>query len=333
MTLWQMMAAGALAVTLDSPPDCLIFRATIALLFLQVFITYLWWSVGIYDKVHRQLNRPYTISFLVALMLMVATLAVPLPYKRIVFWVALLFNYLPFLAIGLRYRRAGDGFALSSSMTERLGQFTIIVFGEAILGVINSVSRLNKLDTIVWLCFGMGIATVFAMWWIFFSIIADREAGKGMLAGTIISFIYIPTLASLGMVGAAFPSLLSDLVAKPGFSTSQLPIIFGVSIALFLCCVSAISRFLIYPAEYERPKRLLQPFLAAIAGLNTPNDIIATQIARLLLLAMRFYQPADNHCTCYAHMVPDRAGPGELSRGVDCITLQLAQCSMIADHP
>src|SRR5262245_5486412 len=59
MTLWQILAVAALAVALDSPSETILNRTTWCLAFLQLFITYLWWSVGIYDKEHRKLSVPY----------------------------------------------------------------------------------------------------------------------------------------------------------------------------------------------------------------------------------------------------------------------------------
>src|ERR1044071_6448289 len=40
MTLWQMVAVAALAVSLDSPAYSFAFRVTCALMFMQLFITY-----------------------------------------------------------------------------------------------------------------------------------------------------------------------------------------------------------------------------------------------------------------------------------------------------
>jgi len=268
MTLWQMVAVGALAVSLDSPPESILFRSTIAIMFLQLFITYLWWSVGIYDKQYRKLNLPHTLWFLVAFMLLIFTFWVPFPYKRIIFWLALVINHLPFALMAKRLKRGSLDFTLSSNMTERLGLFTIIVFGEAILGVINGVSHLFVLDIYVWLCFGLGILIVFALWWLFFSTIADRECKKGMRTANAVSLLYLPTLASLGMVGAAFPALMENDMTKEDYFSSPLRIIFGASIAIFLCCVTAISQYLIYPPEYKKSKKMVQRSLIIIGIVN-----------------------------------------------------------------
>jgi len=268
MTLWQMMAVGALAVTLDSPADSILNRTTGAIMFLQLFITYLWWSVGLYDKQYRKLNRPFTIWFLAAFALLILTFWIPFPYKRIVFLTALGINYLPFVLAARTLKRNSLEFSLSSNMTERLGLITIIVFGEAILGVINSIAHMPDLSFYVWLCFGLGILIVFALWWIFFSTIADRECKKGMWAGNIISFVYIPMLASLGMIGASFPALMGHMPAKENCFSNPLQIVFGVSIAVFLCSITAISAFLIHPQEYSKSKYFVQRLLVIIGIVN-----------------------------------------------------------------
>lgn len=288
MTLWQMMAAGALAVTLDSPPDRMLERTTAAILFLQLFITYLWWSVGIYDKEHRALNRPYTVWFLCAFALLAATFWIPLPYKRGVFLVVLVINYLPYALTAFRLSRRKVEFSLSSSMTERLGLFTIIIFGEAILGVINSVSHLDELGPDLWVFFGLGILVIFALWWIFFSTIADRECKQGMWAGNVVSFLYIPMLASLGMAGASFPSLLKNMANGAPLFTSPLQIVFGVSVALFLCCITAVSRYLEHPPEYDNSKKFVQRLLIAIAGGNVLLVLLFPLLSPLIYLLLVF---------------------------------------------
>jgi len=268
MTLWQMMAVGALAVTLDSPPESILSLTTIAIMFLQLFLTYLWWSVGLYDKQHRKFNLPYTFWFLAAFVLLIITFWMPFPYKRAVFFVALVINYIPFALTARRLKKDNMDYTLSPNMIERLGLFTIIIFGEAILGVINSVSHSAVLDIYIGLYFGLGILIIFALWWIFFSTIADRASKKGMWAGNAISFLYLPTLASLGMVGAAFPALMENMTTRESSFSNPLQIIFGTSIGIFLCCVTAISRFLIYPPEYEKSKKLVQLFLILTGACN-----------------------------------------------------------------
>ena len=288
MTLWQMMAVAALAVTLYSPSDKAVGGATIAIAVLQFFITYLWWSVGIYDKKHRKYNTPYTVCYLAAFVLIIATLFIPQPYKRILFWITLVLNFVPPFISSRILKEHNSDFSLSSSMIERLGLFTIIVFGEAILGVINGMNNVIDSNTTAWLCFGLGILVVFSLWWIFFALIADRNSQKGLVKGTFISMIYIVTLASLGMIGASFPGLMNDL--KPGANeiVSASRTIFSISIALFLFSIVMLSRHLVYPKEYHGGKRPIQLLLLCAGLLSLAVTILLPALSLILYLLCIF---------------------------------------------
>lgn len=285
MTLWQMMAVGALAVTLDSPPESFSFRVTIALMFMQLFITYLWWSIGIYDKHHRKLNVPYTVCYLLATGILLITIFLPAGFVRPLSWIALVLNYAPFIYMARRIRNTNDNFSLSANMVERLGLFAIIVFGEAILGVINCTAHAEHQSFKIWFCFGLGVLIIFALWWIFFAVIADREAKPGMMNANIVSFLYIPTLASLGMIGASFPALF-------GFNdvehTLTLRIIFGASIAIFLCCIAALSRYLHFTNHMESYKKKSQLLIILVALVNIPLMILQVEAGKAVYLTCVF---------------------------------------------
>ncbi|HUZ59866.1 MAG TPA: low temperature requirement protein A [Hanamia sp.] len=254
MTLWQMLAVAALAVTMSTPTSLFIPKIIFALIFLQGYITYLWWSVGIYDKNHRILNRPYTLCYLAALFLIIATLFVQQPYKRILFCGVLALNYLPPFVVSPLFAKRDLNLKLSSSMVERLGLFTIIVFGEAILGVINGTGEVAILSSHVWTCFALGILIMFELWWVFFALIADREIKSGFLKGQVMSLLYIPAMATLGIVGASFSELIMKL-DNVGEDHLFLKLLFGISLSLFLLSTLAISLFLQYPKSYELSKK------------------------------------------------------------------------------
>lgn len=207
MTLWQMLIVSALVITLGSPPDHIVFNVTIVIMVLQLYITYLWWSVGIYDKYHRRLNRPYTILYLLSFGLMLTTLFLEQPYIRIVFFVTLILNYLPPFVSHKLVTKDSLQINLSSSMSERLGLFTIIVFGEVITGVISGVSGLHDLSVLTWVNFSLAIIIVFTLWWIFFTLTSDRLCKPGMVNSSILAILYVPTLIGLGLMGMAFGGL------------------------------------------------------------------------------------------------------------------------------
>jgi low temperature requirement protein LtrA len=266
MTLWQMMAVAVLAVALNSPPETLFLRTTIALIILQGYITYLWWSVGIYDKEHRRLSRPYIGCYLASFILLIVNLYTSGVIQSIIFWIIPVLNYFPPF---FRQFRADDRFAefsLSSGMTERLGLITIIVFGENILGVINGVNDIVDMTMKTWLVFGLGILIVFALWWIYFSIVADREVCKGFWRAQLFILSFVPILASLGAVGATFSVVMLGHESIGDHHVEMARIIFGSGLAIFLWSVVIISKLLIYPPAYESARKTVETLLM-IAGL------------------------------------------------------------------
>ena len=266
ITLWQMMIVAALIVTLSGPPETIIYRGTIAIALMQFYITYLWWSVGIYDKEHRKFNKPYTICFLISLALILITLFLRQPYVRIIFYVTLVLNYIPPFLFNRKLTKHRIEFNLSSSMTERLGLFMIIIFGEAVLGVINGATELNEVNVSVWINFGMGILIVFAFWWIFFAIIADRYTRQGFLSGQYMQLAFIPTFMALGMIGASFSRLFHNFGNSNEIYGDWIKNIFGASLCIFLTGITLISQYLVYPAAYERLKRKVQFFLLSVVA-------------------------------------------------------------------
>ena len=254
MTLWQVMIIAALAVTIDQPSPTAYVNTTIVFMIMQLYITYLWWSVGFYDRSHRRYNRPYTILFLFALALMALSLFIPLQWVKLIAIIVIICNYAPPFIADRLLRKSSLDLSLSSSMSERLGLFTIIVFGEVVLGVVNGISKVNSLNFSVWLNFALAVSIVFALWWIFFAMTSNRNAKTGFVNATLLELLCIPTLMALGLIAARF----SYLFDQNGTGQS-LDIIFGGAMAIFLIGISLIMGLLTYAEIFnsiKRPARL-----------------------------------------------------------------------------
>ncbi|MCB0707379.1 MAG: low temperature requirement protein A [Saprospiraceae bacterium] len=266
MTLWQMLIVAALVITLDSPEEQLVFNVTIVLLVMQLYITYLWWSVGFYDRSHRRLNRPYTILFLASFGLMFSTFYLEQPYIQIAFYSALLLNYLPPFITHFLLRRDSMALRLSASMSERLGLFTIIVFGEVIAGIINGVGALPDLNIQSWVNFTLAVIIVFALWWLFFTLVSDRTCKPGFLNSSLLEMLYIPTLIALGLIGMSFSGIFENYDHHDAHFISQKEI-FGYALCLFLLGINFMMYFLEYPPQYVRLRNRAQLIIYAAIGL------------------------------------------------------------------
>ena len=243
MTLWQMMIVAALTVVLDGGTEEGYADLTYVFLFLQLFITYLWWSVGFYEPVHRRFSWPYTVLYLLAAGLMALTLVTPSGWLYVLFPLILICNYLPPFLTDRLLRRDGRGLDLTSSMFERLGLFTIIIFGELVLGVINGISTAAEGDGPVdWVTFCLAVALVFTLWWILFTLVARREPKPGLSVASLLELLYIPALLALGVIAAAFFTLFdAEHHAVP------LQMIFSGAIAAFLLVVNLMLGLLTFP--------------------------------------------------------------------------------------
>ena len=250
MTLWQVMIIAALAVTIDAPSPTWYINTTIALMIMQLYITYLWWSVGFYDRSHRRYNMPYTILFLFALALMGLSFFVPAPWVKPIAILVIICDYTPPFIAHRLLRKSSLDLSLSSSMSERLGLFTIIVFGEVVLGVVNGISKVNALNFSAWLNFALAVSIVFALWWIFFALTSNRNAKTGFVNATLLELLCIPTLMSLGLIAARF-SYLFD----PNETGRSLNIVFGSAIATFLIGISLIMELLVYAEIFNSIKK------------------------------------------------------------------------------
>jgi len=286
MTLWQMVIVAALVITLHSETKHLLFNATIILLIMQIYITYLWWSVGLYDKEHRRLNRPYSIIYIISFVLIFATLFVKQPYVRILFYLTLILNCSPPFVTYLLLKRKTNALSLSSSMTERLGLFTTIVFGEVVLGVINGIIATHDLSALTWLQFVLAISIVFALWWLFFTIVSDRQCKDGLLNSSIFELLFIPTLIGLGMLGASFNDLFKYF-NEPGIQAIWVTTFFGFSISLFLLGIWAMMYFLKYPdvfLPFKRTAKLAFFTTAILIAVFTCLPVKITLAFRLLIV-------------------------------------------------
>ena len=244
MTLWQMMIIAAFAITIDQSGIKRTDNITIVFMIMQFYITYMWWSIGIYDKEHRRYNLPFTILFLLSLALMGLSLAVSHEWLKMLVPLIMICNYSPPFIAHRLLRRDSLDLNLSSSMSERLGLFTIIVFGELVFGVVNGISEMHVAHLSTWLNFAFAIAIVFALWWIFFTLVSNREAKKGFVNATLLELLYIPTLISLGLTAASFSGLFED-------DNHSLQKVFGYAMTIFFIGISLMMGLLEIPGKFR----------------------------------------------------------------------------------
>ncbi len=257
ITLWQMLLVAILIVSFGSSPDKVFFRTTVAMMCLQLYITYIWLSLNFYNKATRKLNIPYTVLYLISFSLMGVTLFFDVGetrpvFIRVIFYIALLLNFLPAFFNFKLIKNSNTDVTLSSSMMERLGLITTIVFGEVVLAVINGISEAKDLNFQNLAIFTLGIVITFILWWIFFDLVGNRNAKKGFHNATYLELSFIPTLMFLGLIAISFHEIFTAYFHHDLVKLQEAQDNFGLRIALYLLSVLVITYFLDFVIEDRR---------------------------------------------------------------------------------
>jgi low temperature requirement protein LtrA len=264
LTIWQVVILSALIVTLNSTADRIYFNTTVVILIMQYYITYLWWSEGLYDKNSRRFSRYYTVIYLGVFALIFGTFFLHQPYLRIVFYVALVLNYLPPYFENRALKEKRFEYRLTNSMAERLGLFTIILFGEVILGVINGISGFQNLTFYHWSLFVASIFIVFTLWFIFFKMIGDKTIKKGFIKSNTYAVLFLPVAMSLGIIGVSFEKIfITDAVALNDGGINM-KFFLGIFISLFLAGTFCISKLVETSNSYLQAQVKMQRLLLGV---------------------------------------------------------------------
>jgi low temperature requirement protein LtrA len=176
---------------------------------------------------------------------MAISLAIDGWWLRVLLPVVFICNYLPPFISHVLLKRAAQRLDLSGSMFERLGLFTLIIFGELVLGIINGLTDVPTLNLSAWLNFALAVSMVFGLWWIFFTMIARREARKNFARASLLELLYIPALIALGFLAAGFPTFF--LLA----GSAPLQHLFSYGISVFLISISLMIGLLEFPPEFD----------------------------------------------------------------------------------
>jgi low temperature requirement protein LtrA len=98
------------------------------------------------------------------------------------------------------WRALGTAAVNASHVTERFGQFFIIVLGESIVAVVAGIAG-TSLSPAASAVAVSGFALGLCMWWIYFDLADTSVVGRGML-GLVFVYSHFPLLAGTAAVGA-----------------------------------------------------------------------------------------------------------------------------------
>lgn len=210
----QMVCAACVAITVGHVFHGHMRAFAVAFSVMQLLITLLWWSTGIFDPTHRKLSVPHSATYALAWLCIVASIFVPEPSAIRLWALALLLNFGVELIIFRRFEAVMEepkaAFKPSASIVERFGLFTIIVLGEGILGILAGMEDPERWHAAQWCAFGLCMLIAFLLWWLYFEVIGDREARAGFGSYVLLNVFHLPLFAAFAMLGPGLQLILGE---------------------------------------------------------------------------------------------------------------------------
>jgi low temperature requirement protein LtrA len=256
-TFLQMLAIAAVAITIPDVFEGNQYGFAITFAIIQFLITYLWWSVGLYDPSHRVFNKFYTINYSIAFILLIISVFTN-QQTSIILWIATLILNLtaPLIAtqtVVTVLKERGQVFSASATIVERFGQFTIIVLTESILSTVGGVAELKNRHLDVWIVFILGILIAFLLWSLYFDMTSEQQTKKGYAYYQWLVFLHFPLLAGLSVLGACLRVCITSLASGISSETQWM---FCISLATILLMINGITKIM---EEDEDDRNYIRP--------------------------------------------------------------------------
>jgi low temperature requirement protein LtrA len=200
LTLLQMIAIAVLAVNVhhglgeSSAGFALSYVTVRAILIVQYLVA------GYHIPAARGLTTWYATGFSIAAAIWLVSAFLPLPWRFAVWLLAFIIDFGTPLTAGKLVALIPPSF---SHIPERLGLFTIIVLGEAVIAVVRGVAKLEwgASSAIVAV---LGMIVAFSLWWIYFDSVDGsplRAMGVGRM-GIGLTWLYSHLPLAIGIAAA-----------------------------------------------------------------------------------------------------------------------------------
>jgi low temperature requirement protein LtrA len=146
----------------------------------------------------RRMIDVYLTCFSGGVLLWLVSIAVPGP-ARYWLWAAALALELG-AAPSLGWRALGGAAVNAPHITERFGQFFIIVLGESVIAVVAGIAgaHFSAATSVVAVA---GFVIALCLWWIYFDLADTSVVGRGLL-GLVYVYAHFPLLAGVASIGA-----------------------------------------------------------------------------------------------------------------------------------
>ena len=211
ITLMQMAIAAAMAANIHYGLGESSVGFALSYIAFRTVLICQYLHAGYHVPQARALTTWYAIGFSGSIVLWLASIFVPLPWRFVLWGLGLIIDFATPLTAGQRVARVPPNMAHT---TERIGLFTIIVLGESIVAVVGGVSarQWNPMSVAIAL---LGLSIAFSFWWMYFDTVDESplhamKKGKMRIALTWL-YSHLPLTIGLTATGVGVEKMIHGL--------------------------------------------------------------------------------------------------------------------------
>lgn len=237
---------------------------------------------GYYNPIAKALVNRYSLGFSLSILLWLGSLLVPAPWRYGLWIAGLMIDLGTPLSAGKFLAQVPPSF---THIPERVGLFTIIVLGEAVLGVIRGLGSLDwtfaaEITAV------LGLTIAFCLWWLYFdsvdgSPLKTLKDGK-MALGLAWIYAHLPLTAGLAMAGVGLEHLIENGPKTPPETAEQW--LFCGAIALVLAALATIH-WMTYSLGTPEFRRVLSAYRMGSAFFILLLALVGHHLTSLQLVA------------------------------------------------
>jgi low temperature requirement protein LtrA len=293
LTMIQMLAVASLALNVKDAFGATGSGFAISYAVLRFILVAEYYLAGKQIPEARPLTNHYVTGFFIAAVLWAISAFIPSPWRFLLWGIALLVDLITPVTASEKHSKFPPH---ASHLPERFGLFTIIIIGEAIVGVVFGISGLPL--TLERELIGlMGLLIAFCIWWGYFEEAKGAEA-RVLKAGTKVGkyqlWLYSHFPLMIGIVSAA--AGIKHVITLGFWQPLPLIEVWMLSTAIGIALIS-LSAIFLSSFDLEQCKEkdvqksrlpyyfiIVLVFLTGLLGQQVPGSVILAILTSLCLL-------------------------------------------------
>jgi low temperature requirement protein LtrA len=241
----QMAAVVVMAISVEGAFGETAIQFTLAYVAIQTILIVMYLRAGWHIERARPLFHRYAKGNAVAVVIWLASVFVPDPYRYIVWGVGMAVHFAVAWSSGTR-RLTAQLPPDVPHMSERYGLLTIIVLGEMFVKVVDNTA--GMLLTPLMVLYGLfGLVLAYSLWWLYFDHVAGAEVKRVGTAPYVWVYAHLPLTIGLTAFGVSMKKLISLEVGEA--LKDEYRWLIGGALIIYLLASAAISAAVRVDAE------------------------------------------------------------------------------------